>query len=113
MSAIITKFTVSIKIISFVPWFLSISMYLQANDSKKSNFEIKKQTNSGLEKKIGTFFWKKGDISVIDKYGPDGISRIIKILSSKAVNFQSGYLYHYAFIMLVGFSILLTYLIIY
>ena len=38
---------------------------------------------------------------------------IIKILSSKAVNFQSGYLYHYAFIMLVGFSILLTYFILY
>lgn len=58
MSAIITKFTVPIKIISFVPWFLSISLYLQANDSKNSNFEIKKQTNSGLEKKIGTFFEK-------------------------------------------------------
>ena len=64
-------------------------------------------------KKIGIFLWKKGDVSVIDKYGPDGISRIIKILSSKAVNFQSGYLYHYAFIMLVGFSILLTYFILY
>ena len=56
MLAIITKFTVPIKIISFVPWFLGISMYLQANDSKNSNFEIKKPTNSGLEKKIGTFF---------------------------------------------------------
>ena len=64
-------------------------------------------------KKIGLFFWKKGDINTIDRYGPDGLSRIIKILSDKAVNFQSGYLYHYAFVMLVGFSILLTYLILY
>jgi len=64
-------------------------------------------------KKIGLFFWKKGDINTIDRYGPDGLSRLVKIISDKAVNFQSGYLYHYAFVMLIGFSILLTYLIIY
>ncbi len=64
-------------------------------------------------KKIGLFFWQRGDVNTIDKYGPDGISRIVKILSNKVVNFQSGYLYHYAFVMLVGLSILLTYLILY
>ena len=64
-------------------------------------------------KKIGLFLWKKGDINTIDRYGPDGLSRLIKIISNKAVNFQSGYLYHYAFVMLIGFSILLTYLILY
>ena len=64
-------------------------------------------------KKIGVLFWKKGDINTIDKYGPDGISRLVKVISDKAVNFQSGHLYHYAFVMLVGFSILLTYLILY
>ncbi len=62
-------------------------------------------------KKIGLFLWVKGDLNTIDKYGPDGLSRLIKIISNKATHFQSGYLYHYAFIMLVGFSILLTYLI--
>ena len=62
-------------------------------------------------KKIGLFFWKKGDIDTIDRYGPDGLSKLVKIISDKAVNFQSGYLYHYAFAMLVGFSILLTYFI--
>ena len=64
-------------------------------------------------KKIGLFFWKKGDINIIDRYGPDGLSRLVKTISDKAVNFQSGYLYHYAFVMLIGFSILLTYLILY
>jgi len=64
-------------------------------------------------KKIGLFFWKKGDINTIDRYGPDGLSRLVKIISDRAVNFQSGYLYHYAFAMLIGFSILLTYLILY
>jgi len=64
-------------------------------------------------KKIGLFFWRKGDINTIDRYGPDGLSRLVKIISDKAVHFQSGYLYHYAFVMLIGFSILLTYLILY
>ena len=64
-------------------------------------------------KKIGLFFWKKGDVNTIDRYGPDGLSRLVKIISDKAVNFQSGYLYHYAFVMLIGFSVLLTYLIFY
>ena len=64
-------------------------------------------------KKLGLFLWHKGDINTIDKYGPDGLSKLIKLISDKAVNFQSGYLYHYAFVMLIGFSILLTFLIIY
>jgi NADH-quinone oxidoreductase subunit L len=62
-------------------------------------------------KKIGLIFWKKGDVNIIDKFGPDGFSKIIKIISNKAVIFQSGYLYHYAFVMIISFSLLLTYLI--
>ncbi len=62
-------------------------------------------------KKIGRFFWKKIDSSFIDKFGPDGISEIIKNFSIKAVKFQSGYIYQYAFVMLIGFSLLLTLLI--
>ena len=62
-------------------------------------------------KRLGLFFWKKGDENTIDRYGPDGLSKLIKALSDKAVNFQSGYLYHYAFSMLIGFSLLLTFLI--
>ncbi len=64
-------------------------------------------------KKIGYFFWKKIDVSIIDKFGPDGISKLIKFFSLKAVKFQSGYIYQYAFIMLIGFSILLTLLMVY
>jgi NADH-quinone oxidoreductase subunit L len=62
-------------------------------------------------KKIGLFFWIKGDIKIIDRYGPDGLSKLVKIISDKALNFQSGYLYHYAFLMLIGLSMLLTYFI--
>ena len=63
-------------------------------------------------KKAGHYFWKKIDVDFIDRFGPDGISKLIKILSLKAVKFQSGYIYQYAFVMLIGFSILLTFLII-
>ena len=62
-------------------------------------------------KKIGLYFWKNIDIRFIDKYGPDGLSNLIKNFSLRAVKFQSGYIYQYAFIMLIGFSVLLTLLI--
>ncbi len=62
-------------------------------------------------KRIGKFLWKKVDGSIIDKFGPDGISSVIKNLSIKAVKFQSGFIYQYAFVMLIGFSVLLTILI--
>jgi len=62
---------------------------------------------------IGSFFWEKGDIKIIDRLGPDGISKIIKIISNKSSKFQSGYIYDYAFIMLIGLSLLLTFFIFY
>ena len=62
-------------------------------------------------KKIGSFFWKKGDVGTIDRFGPDGISKLIKIISNKAGKLQTGFIYDYAFVMLLGLSILLTYLI--
>ena len=45
---------------------------------------------------LALFFWKIGDEKTINKYGPDGISKIIKIISSKAVKLQSGYIFDYA-----------------
>ena len=62
-------------------------------------------------KKLGLIFWKQGDQNTIDKFGPDGVSKIIKLISNKAVQFQSGYIYDYAFVMLIGLSALITYLI--
>ncbi len=62
-------------------------------------------------KRIGHFLWKKIDESIIDRFGPDGISQLIKNFSIRAVKFQSGFIYQYAFVILIGFSILLTLLI--
>ena len=63
-------------------------------------------------KKFGLFLWKFFDVKVIDGFGPDGISGLIKKFSIKANKFQSGYIYQYAFIMLLGFSAFLTFLIV-
>ena len=62
--------------------------------------------------KIGLFLWKVCDVKIIDGFGPDGMSMLIKKISQKANKFQSGFIYQYAFVMLLGFSALLTYLII-
>ncbi|MDC0215514.1 NADH-quinone oxidoreductase subunit L [Candidatus Pelagibacter sp.] len=63
-------------------------------------------------KNSGNFFWKNIDIKFIDRFGPDGISNLISFFAMKASKFQNGYIYKYAFVMLLGFSALLTYLII-
>ena len=62
-------------------------------------------------KKIGLFFWKIIDIKIIDRFGPDGLSLLIKNLSLRASKFQSGFIYQYAFMILIGLSALLTFLI--
>ena len=62
-------------------------------------------------KKIGLFFWKTIDVKIIDKFGPDGLSLLIKNLSLRASKFQSGFIYQYAFMILIGLSGLLTFLI--
>ena len=62
-------------------------------------------------KRLGLIFWKKGDQNTIDKFGPDGVSKLVKYISNKASQFQTGYIYDYAFVMLIGLTILITYLI--
>ena len=61
--------------------------------------------------KFGNYFWKKGDEGTIDRFGPNGISKLIKNISSKSIIIQSGYIYHYAFAMLIGLVVLITWLL--
>ncbi|MEN3950647.1 NADH-quinone oxidoreductase subunit L [Iodidimonas sp. SYSU 1G8] len=51
---------------------------------------------------LGFQLWKKGDGKVIDGYGPDGVTAVIGFVARKARLLQTGYLYHYAFAMLIG-----------
>ena len=61
---------------------------------------------------IGTFLWKRGDVKTIDAYGPDGVAKVIKNLSDRASSVQSGYLYHYATVILIGVVLIVSFLII-
>lgn len=57
---------------------------------------------------LGRFLWKKGDGFVIDGFGPDGVSARVLDLTRNVVKIQTGYLYHYAFAMLMGVAGLIT-----
>ena len=63
--------------------------------------------------KLANFFWKRGDEKTIDGLGPNGISWIISKSSSYVSLFQSGFLFHYAFAMLGGLVIILTWFLYY
>jgi NADH-quinone oxidoreductase subunit L len=51
---------------------------------------------------LGRFFWKKGDVGIIDRFGPNGSAAAVALTSRIAVRMQSGYLYTYALVMLLG-----------
>jgi NADH-quinone oxidoreductase subunit L len=57
---------------------------------------------------IGRVFWKQGDGRMIDGLGPDGISARVLDVTRNVVRLQTGYLYHYAFAMLIGAAALIT-----
>ena len=59
-------------------------------------------------KKIGLFLWLVFDKRIIDGFGPDGISSTVLIISRNISKLQTGYVYHYAFAMLIGLGILIT-----
>ncbi|MBT5073645.1 MAG: NADH-quinone oxidoreductase subunit L, partial [Kordiimonadaceae bacterium] len=54
--------------------------------------------------KLGYILWKRGDEDIIDRYGPDGVSAAVVRVAEKFKKLQTGYLYHYAFAMLIGLS---------
>ncbi|NQW01705.1 MAG: NADH-quinone oxidoreductase subunit L, partial [Rhodospirillales bacterium] len=60
---------------------------------------------------LGRALWKVGDGTLIDGVGPDGISAAVRYTSRRAAALQTGYLYHYAFAMLVGVVVLVTWYI--
>jgi NADH-quinone oxidoreductase subunit L len=57
---------------------------------------------------IGRFLWKVGDGKIIDGLGPDGVSARVLDITRRAVQLQTGYLYHYAFAMLIGVAGFIT-----
>jgi len=57
---------------------------------------------------LGRFLWKKGDGWMIDGFGPDGVSARVLGAANRIVKLQSGFVYHYAFAMLLGAAFLIT-----
>ncbi len=62
--------------------------------------------------RIGGFLWKGVDQRIIDGIGPDGVSARVLDVTAWVSRLQSGYLYHYAFAMLLGVAALVTYLMV-
>lgn len=58
---------------------------------------------------LGRLLWKGGDGKIIDGLGPDGLAATVVRLARRASILQSGYVYHYAFAMLIGVAALVTY----
>jgi len=59
-------------------------------------------------KAIGYGLWRGGDVGIIDRFGPDGIAASTLSTSKRSVRLQTGYVYHYAFAMLIGVAGLVT-----
>jgi NADH-quinone oxidoreductase subunit L len=58
--------------------------------------------------RLGRLLWKGGDGWLIDGFGPDGVSARVLDVTRSVVRLQTGYLYHYAFAMLIGVAALIT-----
>ena len=57
---------------------------------------------------LGRTLWKRGDGWLIDGFGPDGVSARVLDVTRNVVRLQTGYLYHYAFAMLIGAALFIT-----
>jgi NADH-quinone oxidoreductase subunit L len=57
---------------------------------------------------LGRLFWKKGDGAIIDGLGADNIAARVLQTTGRVVKLQTGYVYHYAFAMLIGVALIIT-----
>jgi len=57
---------------------------------------------------LGDVFWKIGDIGIIDRFGPNGVAKFAMGGAKRLSKIQSGYLYHYAFVMLIGVAAIIA-----
>jgi NADH-quinone oxidoreductase subunit L len=58
---------------------------------------------------LSRVLWKVGDGMVIDGLGPDGISARVLDITNRVVRLQTGFVYHYAFVMLIGIALIVSY----
>ncbi|WP_066548177.1 MULTISPECIES: NADH-quinone oxidoreductase subunit L [unclassified Sphingomonas] len=60
---------------------------------------------------FGRLFWKQGDEGTIDRFGPNGSAALVMAGTRAAAKLQSGYVYSYAFVMLIGLTAAVTWII--
>ena len=58
--------------------------------------------------RLGNFFWLRGDRDTIDGFGPDGVSALVFRISGAFSRVQTGFVFHYAFAMLIGVVVLVS-----
>ena len=61
-------------------------------------------------KGLAHILWQQGDVRTIDRFGPDGVASLTLRLATKMRTLQTGYIYHYAFVMIIGVMALLTWM---
>ena len=66
---------------------------------------------AGGARKIGSGLWQRGDVTVIDGWLVNGSAKLVGWFSGLLRQFQSGYIYHYAFAMLIGVFVLITWFV--
>jgi len=71
--------------------------------------ELYEATFVRATKFLGDLFWKGGDQKIIDGLGPDGVAAVSYAVGRQTGRAQTGYVYHYAFVMLLGVAGLLSY----
>ena len=71
--------------------------------------ELYQATFERAAKFLGDLFWKGGDQKLIDGFGPDGVSDASYAIGQATGRAQTGYVYHYAFVMLLGVAGLLSF----
>lgn len=60
---------------------------------------------------LGRLLWKVGDGRIIDGFGPNGIAALVVSSARRIVRIQTGYMYHYAFVMLIGVAVLISFVL--
>jgi NADH-quinone oxidoreductase subunit L len=84
------------------------SLIYRVLDRKYGFDELYSWLFAGGARAVGTGLWKGGDVGVIDGVLVNGSARLIGWVASVIRYFQSGYIYHYAFAMIIGILVLLT-----
>ena len=57
---------------------------------------------------LGRLFWHGGDEAIINRFGPDGVAQTVLQTTDRVVKIQTGYVYHYAFAMMLGVAVFIT-----